>query len=80
MEGSRVDAGLLLQGVGGLAGQGGTDDIVAGVAVGLGDGRRGGGLVGAGAADDGRPGPRTMPRRRRPAGEKFWMALRRAPR
>jgi hypothetical protein len=47
-----VDAGLLLQGVGGLARQGGADDVVAGVAVGLSDGRRGGGLAGAGAADD----------------------------
>ena len=52
VEGAGGDAGLLLQGVGGLAGQGGADDVVAGVAVGLGDGRRGGGLAGTGAADD----------------------------
>jgi hypothetical protein len=34
------------------AGEGGADNVVAGVAVGLGDGRRGGGFAGAGAADD----------------------------
>ncbi len=49
---ARGDAGLLLQGVRGLAGQRGAAHLVAGLAVGIGDRRRGGRLAGAGAADD----------------------------
>lgn len=50
-EGARVHAGLVPQGVGSLAGEGGPEYVVACAAVGPGDGG-GGGLAGVGADDD----------------------------
>jgi hypothetical protein len=51
-EGAGGDAGLGLQDLGGLAGQGGAADLVAGLLVGGREGARRGGLAGVGAADD----------------------------
>jgi len=51
-EGAGTDAGLGLEHLGSLAGQGGAPHLVTGFFVRGGDGARGGRLAGAGAADD----------------------------